>query len=303
MFDIISIVDTCADLILGPDATPVFGQHEEWVERYALQMGGSASIFLSQCGRLGLKAGALGRLGQDAFGRLIADTLHDSSVDTGRMRPDAETPTGLSVILTVPGGDRAILTVGGTMTATTAADLPELTGLARHLHIASPYLLTGLCNDWVPIAKAFRAAGGTVSLDTNWDPSGRFEGMDELLANVDILLPNEQESIRLGGDEDIETSARNLAKRVPLVVAKCGGDGAIAVRGDDIWRCEAFRVEVVDTVGAGDSFDGGFLYGYLNNLPMEDCLRCGCICGAGNVSAAGGVQGQPRLEALLAKMK
>nr|MDD6335214.1 carbohydrate kinase family protein [bacterium] len=303
MYDIVAIIDGCTDLILGPNAIPEFGQVENWVDRYAVQMGGSASIFLSQAGRLGLKAAALGRIGNDAFGHLVTDTLKDSGVDTAELNVDNETVTGLSVILTKPDGDRAILTVGGTMTASNTSDLkPGWEKCARHLHIASPYLLTGFAGSWVDIARTFRAAGGTVSLDTNWDPSGKFEGLDELIANIDILMPNEQEACRLGGSDDVEQACLNLAKRVPLVACKCGGDGALAVKGTEVTRVKAFKVKVVDTVGAGDSFDGGFLFGYLNGWSMADCLTAGCVCGGGNVTAAGGVAGQPRLAALKERM-
>ncbi|MCL2433514.1 MAG: carbohydrate kinase family protein [Clostridia bacterium] len=306
MYDVISNIDACVDLVLGPRAVPEYGR-ETRVDDNTLCMGGSASIFLSQTGRLGLRAAALGLCGVDHFGEIVIKTLQSSGVDTSQLKEDPATRTGLSVILQQEQ-THAILTVGGCIDEATPADLPaNWQKSARHLHIASPYLLTGFRPHWPEIAKSFKEAGGTVSLDPNWDPSGGFSGLDELMEHVTVLMPNEHEARVLGGSDNLEKALQDLAKRIAVVVVKRGGEGAMGITNcptetTDIVTVPAQKVKVADTVGAGDSFDAGFIYGFLNGFPFEKCLRAGCVCGAGNVTAHGGTAGQPWREDFLKAM-
>jgi len=227
-YDVISIIDACADLVLGPRAVPEYGR-ETRVEDNTLCMGGSASIFLSQAGRLGLQAAALGLCGADFFGETVLRTLKNSGVDTSLVKESPNTRTGLSVILQQEQS-HAILTVGGCIDDSTPADLPlNWAASARHQHIASPYLLTGFRPHWAELAAAFKAAGGTVSLDPNWDPSGNFAGLDELLDHITVLLPNEQEARALGGSDNLEKAVTDLAKRIAVVAVKRGEEGAMGI--------------------------------------------------------------------------
>jgi sugar/nucleoside kinase (ribokinase family) len=133
----------------------------------------------------------------------------------------------------------------------------------------------------------------TVSLDTNWDPDDAWAaGLWDLLQYVDVFLPNEQEAIRMTGASGLDEAIDVLSRRVPVLAVKMGERGAMAcIRGCTAHQ-PALRVPVVDTVGAGDSFDAGFAYGFLRGLSAQDCLKIGCFCGARNVSAGGGISGQ-----------
>jgi sugar/nucleoside kinase (ribokinase family) len=136
----------------------------------------------------------------------------------------------------------------------------------------------------------------TTSLDTNWDPSGEWRSLDTLLRLVDVFLPNAAEAQALSGAATVEAALDNLGRICSTVAIKLGEKGAIAVRAGQHARVPALAVAVVDTVGAGDSFDAGFLYGWLKGWSLEDALRLGAACGSLSTRAAGGTYAQPSLD-------
>jgi sugar/nucleoside kinase (ribokinase family) len=136
----------------------------------------------------------------------------------------------------------------------------------------------------------------TTSLDTNYDPSEKWLGFDRLLSVTDIFLPNKTEALSITKSKDVESASRQLADKSKVVAVKLGADGALACNGKEIIQSKSISVNVVDTVGAGDTFDAGFLYGYLNHWPLEKSLRLACVCGAMSTQEAGGTEGQPALE-------
>ena len=293
-YDIVVFGDTCVDLILrDEDIVPQFGQAEKLVAGYELEMGGSCCIFAAQAAKLGLRVALLGRVGDDAFGQLILDTLTGAGVDTRFVTVDGELRTGITVHLT-QADDRAMLTYPGSLKALTVGDVTdELLSSAGHLHYGSLYLQTGLLPDWVQIVKRAKRLELSVSLDTNWDPQETWNyGLREALEHIDILLPNEQEALHLSGAPDLATAFETLSAQAPLLVVKQGAAGASA------WhRSERFTRSVVpaqggDGIGAGDSFDAGFLAGWLRGFPMQTCLDIACRCGRAVASASGGLNGQ-----------
>ncbi len=305
-YDIVVFGDTCVDLILhDEDIAPQFGQVEKTVAGYSLEMGGSCCIFAAQAAKLGLKARLLGKVGDDAFGQMIIDALDDAGVDTEAVFVEPGLKTGATVHL-VQADDRAMLTYPGSLAALTLDDIAdEILASARHLHYGSLFLQTGLLPHWVEILKRAKRLGCTVSLDTNWDPHGVWDGgFISALDYVDALLPNEQEALHLSGQVDLAAAAAFLQARVAILVVKQGAAGA------SIWhQGESRRESVVsapsggDGIGAGDSFDAGFLAGWLNGLPLETCLEIACRCGRAVAGRAGGLRGQlwksqvPELEA------
>jgi sugar/nucleoside kinase (ribokinase family) len=183
-------------------------------------------------------------------------------------------------------GDRAQLTVKGAMAALTEAAIPgELVRSARHLHVSSYYLLDGLRPGLPALARAARGAGASVSLNPQADPEERWDAdLGGLAALVDVLFVNEME------DAAIDSSG------FPLVVVKRGARGAAARWADGAAEHPGIPAEVIDTTGAGDSFDAGFLASRLAGEPVEQALALACACGALSTRAAGGVAAQPTLE-------
>jgi len=294
-YDIVTIGDLSVDVMVnGRDVTPEFGQVEKLVDDYTVEMGGSCSIFACQAAKLGLRIGILGRVGDDDFGRLILRRLQESGVDTRHVTVDPALKTGMGVAL-CREHDRAILTYLGSIAAVRPADVTDgFLASARHLHYGSVFLHTQLLPHVLSIVQRARALGTSVSFDTNWDPAGRWDlPLGELLPLVDVLMPNEQEATRLSGRADVAQSVAWLqAHGVPMVTLKRGAEGADLYAGAEHFTCASAPVTGGDSVGAGDSFDAGFLAGWLRGLPPDACLRIACACGRGVASRVGGVAGQ-----------
>jgi sugar/nucleoside kinase (ribokinase family) len=224
--------------------------------------------------------------------------MAERGLDVGAVRVDPGLPTGASVILAGPD-DRAILTAPGTTPFLRATDVPAaLLGRARHVHVGSLFLLDAARPDLPALFRAARAASATTSMDCNWDPREAWDGgLRNLLAETDVFLPNAGEATRIAGVADVEAAARSLAALGPRVVAvKLGAEGALVATADGtLARCPALPVEPVDTTGAGDSFDAGFLAGWLAGRPLEACLALGVACGSLSTRGAGGTAAQPTL--------
>jgi sugar/nucleoside kinase (ribokinase family) len=304
--DLLVLGEVNPDVVVrAADPRPAFGQVERWVDGIELVIGSSSAIFACGAARLGLRTAMTGVVGNDALGRFVLGAMAERGVDTGAVRVDPAVPTGASVILSGPS-DRAILTAPGTMPLLRVADVPaDLVARARHVHVGSLFLLDAARPDLPAFFRAVRAGGATTSVDCNWDPRGTWDGgLRAILTETDVFLPNAAEATRIAGLHDAgtagsETAARALLELGPRVVAvKLGPEGALAVAADGrLARCPALPVEVVDTTGAGDSFDAGFLAGWLAGRPLEACLAIGVACGSLSTLGAGGTAAQPTLGA------
>jgi sugar/nucleoside kinase (ribokinase family) len=289
----------CVDLIVsGSDVVPRFGQVEKLVDDYMVEMGGSCCIFACQAARLGLRVGILGRVGDDDFGRLIVRRLAEYGVDTRHVIVDPGLKTGLGVAL-CQGSDRAIMTYPGSLCALGPDDVSdEFLASSRHLHHGSFFLHTGL-QPYIPdIFHRAHILGLTTSLDTNWDPEERWDStLAETLPLTDIILPNEQEAIYISRCTSLKEAESWLhTQGVSIVTVKRGPDGArVSAEGLKI-ECHVKPATGGDSIGAGDSFDAGFLAGWLRGLPLDQCLDIACACGRSVASAAGGLNGQPTWE-------
>ena len=287
------------DLILSGNVMPEFGQVEKLVDSAALTIGSSSAIFACGVARLGLKVAFVGICGEDVFGRFMLNEMSKRGVDVSHViiRPDGQ--TGLSVILNQQS-DRAILTHSGLIAELQASDITDsLLAQARHLHVASYFLQTKLQPDLPVLFKRAHALGLSTSLDTNYDPSERWAGFDELLAVTYVFLPNEAEAKSLTGAGNVEDATTMLGSKVEALAIKLGKDGALGMSKSQRVQVKSIPVNVMDTVGAGDSFDAGFIYGYLNGWELEKSLQLACVCGALSTQQAGGTNGQPTLDEAL----
>jgi len=301
--DILVIGDFCVDLILTGDVRPRFGQVEQIVDDAAIEVGGSAAIFASQSAKLGARVKVVGSVGGDSFGQLIAAELGRSGVDVSALKPHPTLKTGIGVALSLPS-DRAMLTYMGTLDAMRPGDLDEsLFAAVRHVHLASYFLLDAMRGEWARWLALCRERGITTSMDTNWDPHNRWQGLDELLPYVDVFLPNEQEALALSREATVEAAGRKLAAQGPLVVVKRGAEGAVAFARNETWN-ESWTLtpsasvgvpaRVVDTTGAGDNFDAGFLQGWLAGAGVPASLELGHRCAIASLEQPGGMKGQKR---------
>ena len=294
--------DMCVDLIVsGDDMVPRFGQVEQLVGDYALEMGGSCCIFACQAARLGLRVGILGRVGDDDFGRLVLRRLHECGVDTRHVIVDPALKTGLGIAL-CQEDDRAILTYLGSISAIEPDDVDdEFLVSARHLHHGSFFLHSRLRPAMPAIFGRARALGLTTSLDTNWDPDERWNStLHELLPLTDVFLPNEQEALHISGAASLADAVKWFQRQgVSIVALKRGETGAGVYQGEEEHTMVLPQVMGGDSIGAGDSFDAGFLAGWLRDLPLDRCLSIASHCGRSVAGASGGLQGQLTWEAVL----
>lgn len=299
MFDILVAGEINPDLILSGDVIPEFGQAEKLVDSAALAVGSSSAIFACGAARLGLKVTFIGVCGDDVFGRFMLDEMTKRNVDVSNVIVRADGQTGLSVILN-RGMDRAILTHPGLIAALHESDIPDsLLGKARHLHVASYFLQTALQPGLSKLFSRAHSLGLTTSLDTNWDPSNKWHGFDELLPLVDVFLPNENEAKAIARTENVDSALVKLSSKSHMVAIKRGAEGASAQLHNTSISVPSIPVKLVDTVGAGDTFDAGFLFGYLNNWEMKKSLRLAAVCGALSAQSAGGTNGQPTINEAL----
>jgi sugar/nucleoside kinase (ribokinase family) len=303
-YDVITFGDTCVDLIVvGDDVTPRFGQVEKLVDDYLIEMGGSCCIFACQAARLGLRVGILGRVGDDDFGHLVLRRLNECGVDTRHMVVDPNLKTGLGIAL-CQGDDRAILTYMGSLPEVRPDDVTdEFLASARHLHHGSFFLHTRLRASIPDIFRRAKTLKLTTSLDPNWDPDEEWNStLEEVLPLTDVFFPNDQEALYISGKARQEEAVAHFqAQGVGIVTVKRGADGAgvYVLQGQEKHECSVRPAkEGGDSVGAGDSFDAGFLAGWLRRLPAEQCLEIGCQCGRSVAGAIGGVQGQLTWEAI-----
>ncbi|HVC79336.1 MAG TPA: carbohydrate kinase family protein [Chloroflexota bacterium] len=285
--DVVVVCEINVDIVVaGLDGPPRFGAERE-VDDVLLTAGSSGVLTATGLADLGLRVGICGLIGDDPFGHFMLEHCARHGIDTAGIVVDRAARTGASVLLTGTA-DRAILTYPGAM-ARLALDQvrPEVVARARHLHLSS-YFLQRTLRQRVPdlLARA-RAAGLTISADTGHDPDERWQ-VDRLLAYLDLFLPNEVEARAISGRESVSAALEWLAGQAPAVAIKCGADGAVAARGDERVCLPGFPIRAVDTTGAGDAFDAGFLRAWLAGESLAACVRDGNACGALTAAHLGG---------------
>jgi len=303
-FDLLVLGDANPDLVLRGDVDPDFGQAEKLVDDASLVIGGSGAIAACGAARLGLRVAFAGVVGDDVFGRFMLEALGERGVDTRGCLVDPHRPTGLSVILS-RRDDRAILTSVGTI-ADLRGEIVDLDLLrsTRHVHVSSYFLQRGLQADLPGLFREAHGAGATTSVDPNWDPEQEWDGgLLSLLSQTDCFLPNSAEARAITGIDDVDVAAEALAERGATVAVKFGQGGGLAIAGDEVVRSEAIPAAVVDSTGAGDGFDAGFLAARLAGWPLGRCLQLAVACGSLSTRAAGGTAAQPTMQEALAAME
>lgn len=293
-FDLLVVGDANPDVLLaGAPSVPPYGQAETLVASGTLALGGSAAIVAHGAARLGVATALAAQVGRDAAGDFVLDMLTSAGVDITAVTRHPDLPTALTVCLGGPDGDRAILTAPGCLATFDPRELPR----SRHIHAASYFLQPNLA---ARLAELFRTAGATTSLDTNHDPSGRWQLAPGLLEACDHVLPNEAEALALTATGTVDEALKAFAEKGVIPVVKRGRDGATALRDGKTYGACLAPLDPVDTVGAGDSFDAGFLAALLNGEDLERALAIGCACGALSTQAVGGTAAQPRWEQAVA---
>ncbi len=280
------------DLVLYglPEQMPP--ERELLASDFQMTLGSSSAITAHNLAALGIKTGFITRAGRDPLGGIAVERLAAAGVDLSKITyADNGTSTGITVLLH-HGHNRHILTYAGTMLEMAAQDLDlEYLASSSHFHLSSLFLHKALQPDLPAIFHTLKGRGLTLSLDTNDDPEDKWQGvMDELLSLTDILLPNEQEACRIARTEDVEEAIELLAQRVPILAVKQGSKGAVVRAGSQEWKVPPIAVSPVDTIGAGDSFNAGFLSGFVRGKPLDQCASWGNRAAALSTLRPGGTE-------------
>jgi sugar/nucleoside kinase (ribokinase family) len=291
-FDVTIAGELNLDLILYGLPEELAPERELLADDMMLTLGSSSAILAHNLAALGSRVGFQSLIGDDQFGAIARDRLAHAGVDVSRVRqPHGSTKTGLTVILRREKW-RNILTYLGTIADLSFADLDfQYLASSRHFHLSSYFLQKKLRPDVAKLFEKLKSAGLKISLDTNDDPDDAWDGgLTEALRHVDVFLPNAREACRITRTGDWETAARKLSEIVPLVVVKLGAEGAIAYCGHNRFSSPSLKVTAVDPVGAGDSFDAGFLHEYLHGADVQSCLDAGNLAGALSTTCPGGTE-------------
>jgi sugar/nucleoside kinase (ribokinase family) len=290
-FDVTIAGELNLDLILYGLPAELPPERELLAERMTVTLGSSSAIVAHNLAALGAKVGFISRIGEDSMGELALERLSSSGVDVSKVARTPGAQTGLTVILQ-RRSERNILTYPGTIFDLRLQDLDlEYLTSSRHFHLSSYYLQRGLRADVPELFRRLKAAGLSISLDTNDDPEDTWQGgLSEALRYVDVFMPNAREACKIAGTESLQAAVARLTPMVPLVVVKLGAQGALAQRGQERFNAPAVTVAAVDPVGAGDSFDAGFLSRYVRGDDLDSCLVWGNRAGALSTTRPGGTE-------------
>ena len=300
-FDVIVVGELNVDLILNQiESFPEMGK-EKLAQQMTLTLGSSSAIFASNLSSLGAKVSFLGKIGTDSFGDLVISSLKAKNVDTSMIIRDDTLATGATIILNY-GEDRAMVTHPGAMDHLTFGEIGrEQLEKAKHLHFSSCFLQPGIKPDLDKLFKLAKDAGLTTSFDAQWDPAEKWDiDLEAILPHVDVFFPNKVEAMFLTGEESVEKALDRLADMGNSVVVKLGSAGSLSKTEDKVFKADAFlNKDVVDAIGAGDSFNAGFISKFIKGHAIKQCQIFGNITGAVSTTQSGGTTAFTNLENVL----
>ena len=278
------------DIILNHiDGFPEVGK-EILAKQMTTTLGSSSAIFASNLSSLGAKVSFLGKTGNDQFADFIEVALKKKGVETDFIIRSNDHQTGSTIVMNY-GMDRANVTYPGAMDHLSVKDVrDDILTEARHLHVSSIFMQPGLKPGLIDLFKRAKEFGLTTSLDPQWDPLEQWDiDLKSLLPYVDVFLPNRTELLHLTQKQSISEGIESLKAFANVIVVKDGTNGAALLKNGSIERQPAFlNNAAIDAIGAGDSFDAGFIFKFIQKRPLEECLQFGNLTGAINTTEAGG---------------
>jgi sugar/nucleoside kinase (ribokinase family) len=289
--EVLAIGELNVDLILNQlDGFPEIGK-EKLAGSMNLTLGSSTAIFAANLSSLGVRVGFLGKIGNDSFGRQVIDNLKEKNIDTSLVKIEDNIPTGATVVLNCDE-DRAMITFPGAMNYLSINDISDDSLLkAQHIHFSSFFIQPGIRNDINLLFSRAKKLGLTTSLDLQWDPSEKWDfDYKNILPFVDVFLPNEAELLNITKAESLKNGIDAICPFSKNLIVKRGSKGALlhSSEGGTI-EIPAYKNSVfVDAIGAGDSFNAGFILKFVKGESLTNCLDFGNLIGALNTTASGG---------------
>jgi sugar/nucleoside kinase (ribokinase family) len=289
-FDVVVVGELNVDIILNNIAGfPEIGK-EIIADDLSVTLGSSSAIFASNLSTLGVDVAFIGKIGNDKFGETVISSLENSKVDTTQIIRSSKVNTGATIVMNYDQ-DRANVTYPGAMNDFCIRDVDfNLISNARHLHLSSFFMQPGIRNDIVLLFKKAKELGLTTSFDSQWDPEEKWNiPLESLLPYIDVFLPNSQEFKFITMSDSIEDGIKKIKNIAHLIVIKNGENGAFAWDGHDLIYQPAFiNKNVIDCIGAGDSFNAGFVRDFIKGGSLKSCLKTAALAGAINTTMAGG---------------
>ena len=290
-FDIIALGELNVDLILNQiEGEPEIGK-EKFAKQMTLTLGSSTAIFAANAAALGAKVAFCGMIGNDSFGDLVEQSLQKKGVDTRYLIRQDKYATGATICMSYDE-DRANLTYQGAMDFMSLEDInPEIFKTTKHIHISSIYMQSGVKRDLVKILELCKENGVTTSLDSQWDPAEKWDlDYKTVLPLVTVFMPNETELKFLTQSQTLDEAIEKIRPYINAAVIKCGSRGSLLMRQGKQDRIQKalLNKNVVDCIGAGDSFNSGFITRFAAGDALDICQQYGNMTGAVNTTAAGG---------------
>ncbi len=284
----------------------VFAQLKDYPEmgkeivtkHHFMDIGGSGGIFSAVLSKLGIKTYIISKIGNDLFGNFLIDKLENYGVNTSRLVKDREKETGITVSLSYSKDKYQISSLELVRNLSIDEVMFENIKNISHIHFTSYYMMSSLKKYYPRFISDIKKSypNVTFSLDTNDDPENRWDidGIYEVLKNINVFLANEREALNITNESNVEDALNELGKKVEIVVIKLGERGYIAKHGKEIYSEKPPSVRFVDSTGAGDNFDAGFIYGLMNGFDIRKSLKIANICGSKSVEHLGGVGNEER---------
>ncbi len=274
----------------APERLP-FGESRR-LESIEQALGGNGASTAYTLGRLGVPVRLLAPVGRDSFGAYLRKRLEEAGVDTSALE-ETEARTATSAVLVNAAGERALLHLAGASAEGFAGSI-DLPGEGfRHLHLGTPFAVPRLRPRIAGLLAQAREKGLTTSIDTQWDSAGRWmEDLAPALPFTDLLFANKDEARMLTGYADAPSAAEQLlAAGAGAVIMKMGVEGCALFSGGVEQRFAAFPVQVMDTLGAGDCFVGGFLAALWRGCGMDQAAQFANAVAALSIQQVGATEG------------
>jgi len=291
-FDVLVIGELNVDIILhNIDNFPEVGK-EVLAQQMTLTLGSSSAIFASNISSLGASVAFLGKIGNDEFGDVVLRDLKKKNVDISMIQIVDELSTGATIVLSVKE-DRANITYPGAMDHLTINDISrDDLSKAKHIHFSSYFMQPGFRGDLGKLFRLCKELGLTTSFDMQWDPYEKWDlNIEDVLPYVDLFFPNEKELLLLTGKSNIREAIDSIKKHIKILAIKRGNQGSAVFYESNLKDMPPFLNEkVIDTTGAGDSYNAGFIFKYINGYNITECQKFGNLMGAVSTTAAGGVK-------------
>lgn len=291
-FDVLVIGELNVDIILhNIDNFPEVGK-EVLAQQMTLTLGSSSAIFASNISSLGARVAFLGKIGNDEFGDVVLRDLKKKNVDVSMIQIVDELSTGATIVLSVKE-DRANITYPGAMDHLTINDISrDDLSKAKHVHFSSYFMQPGFRGDLGKLFRLCKELGLTTSFDMQWDPHEKWDlNIEDVLPYVDLFFPNEKELLLLTGKSNIREAIDSIKKHIKILAIKRGNQGSAVFYENNLKDMPPFLNEkVIDTTGAGDSYNAGFIFKYINGYNITECQKFGNLMGAVSTTAAGGVK-------------